>query len=196
MGGYNKWDHYNKKAKEKGFAARSVFKLEELDRKGKFFSKGDWVIDLGCAPGSWTQYVLSKVTPEGAVIGIDLEEVTVKNPRFFFHHGPMEEAPFPDLLQGRTHVDAVISDMAPKTSGIRFADQERSLELCREALQVAVQWLKEGGLFICKIFEGNDTKKFELELKKQFQHVARERPNAVRKESKEFYFVCSGLKRT
>jgi 23S rRNA (uridine2552-2'-O)-methyltransferase len=90
------------------------------------------------------------------------------------------------------HVDGVISDMAPNTSGIQFADQERSLALCEGALEVAIDLVVTGGFFLCKIFEGPGTKDFEKKLSERFRDITRERPRAVRKASKEFYFLAKG----
>lgn len=196
MNAYQKRDHFHRKAKESGFAARSVFKLEALDQKHRLFSNGQWVIDLGCAPGSWAQYVSGRIGPAGRIVGVDLQDITVKLPNLVFHRGDMAEAPWPTLLEGRTEVDAVLSDMAPNTSGIRFADQERSYQLCLQALDITLKTLRAGGFFLCKIFEGPETTAFEKELKKHFERVSRERPEAVRKASKEFYFLCLKRKKT
>lgn len=186
MAAYNPKDHFFHKAKKEGYVARSAFKLEELQTKFKLFKRGNFVLDLGCAPGSWSQVALKLIGPEGQLIGIDLSptKITAANARFI----EADILKFPlDQLGGP--FDLVISDMAPKTTGIRIRDQALSEELCQMAIHVADQHLRSGGHLVMKIFDGPDAEKLAKSLNSKFQKVARYRPEAVRKGSFEFYIV-------
>ncbi len=185
-------DHYGKKARREGFAARSVYKLEEIDRRVGLIRKGARVLDLGCAPGSWLQYVATATGPKGRVVGVDQRPVTVPLPE---HVQVLEADVFsvdPATLGGR--FDVVISDMAPWTSGNRFTDHVRSIELCRRALALAVELLRPGGAFVCKVFEGEDVPAFVAEVRARFTDFKRIKPKGTRSESVELYFVAQGYK--
>jgi 23S rRNA (uridine2552-2'-O)-methyltransferase len=182
---YERKDTYYKKAKKEGFAARSVYKLEEIDREVHLIKPSDRVLDLGCAPGSWLQYVDNKLK-SGSAVGIDLLPVKagvsskVKIIQGDAFKEPLEElGPF----------DVVLSDMAPNTSGVRMVDQARSLELCERALSVAEKTLTVGGRFCVKIFEGGDMKQFLDACKKIFKQVKVKRPKGVRAGSVETYVI-------
>lgn len=181
-------DHYTKKARDGAFKARSVFKLEELDRKFGLFRKGDTVLDLGCAPGSWLQYVLTRIGPAGRATGIDLQETSIPGAeciRADIFSFPLETLP---------PCNAVISDMAPATSGQPFVDAQRSLELCRSAFTAAERLLKPGGAFVCKIFQGEDLDTFFRELKPRFTALHRLKPESSREKSREIFIVGTGFK--
>jgi 23S rRNA (uridine2552-2'-O)-methyltransferase len=185
-------DHYGKKAKREGFAARSVYKLEEIDRRVGLIRKGARVLDLGCAPGSWLQYAATATGPKGRVVGVDQRPVTVPLPA---HAQAIEADIFavdPATLGGR--FDVVISDMAPWTSGNRFTDHVRSIELCRRALALAVEVLRPGGAFVCKVFEGEDVPALVGEVRAHFSEFKRIKPKGTRTESVELYFVAQGFK--
>ena len=193
---YNPKDYYFKKAKEMNFAARSVFKLEELDEKFKLFRLGFNVLDLGCAPGSWTQYAVNAIGPKGLCIGIDLQKVTLQIPNARFVQGDAFDEPTIAKFAAESNIelfDVVMSDMAPKTSGIRFADQTRSFELCKRALDVAKARLRPGGNFVVKFFQSGDFDPYLKMLKPLFTKIEIYRPKSTRKASFEIYIV--GLKK-
>lgn len=189
---YKVKDHFFHKAKEEGFAARSVYKLQELDHKCKFIKSGQTVVDLGCAPGSWSQWLSQKVGPQGQVIGFDLTPVTMKLPNVSFYNADILQTNVKDFLIEHQHpcpVDGVVSDMAPKTTGIRDVDQARSLELCQMALQTAELILKPGGYFVCKIFQSKDFDAFRQQLKKKFGKIDILKPDSTRKSSFEIFLL-------
>jgi 23S rRNA (uridine2552-2'-O)-methyltransferase len=185
-------DRFYHKAKEEGFAARSVYKLQELDQKSKFIKASQTVVDLGCAPGSWSQWLSQKLGPQGQVIGFDITSVTLKLPNATFYQADLLQTNVHDFLKEHNHpcpVDGVVSDMAPKTTGIRDVDQARSLELCQMALQTAEQILKPGGYFVCKIFQSKDFDLFRNELKQRFAKLDVLKPESTRSRSYEIFLV-------
>ena len=191
----NNWnDHYTQKAKEEKWLARSVYKLEEIDRKHKLIKNGNRVMDLGCYPGSWSQYILKKVGKSGEVIGVDLiipQKVSASN--FTFIKGDILSLETGKILRDTGEMDLLLSDMAPKTTGNNVTDCARSLELANKALEIAVALLKKNGYFLCKVFEGEDFKEFKNQSVKYFEQVKLIRPLAVRKRSREIYLL--GIKK-
>jgi len=184
-------DHLTQKAKSMGYPARSVFKLEDIQNRFQVIKKGDTVLDLGCSPGSWTLYAAKLVGDQGRVLGIDLKAVETKLP-------PNAIAIQDDILNPEdpafieTHAgtfNAVISDMAPATTGRKDVDAIRSVELCRMALDTALKNLAVRGNFVCKIFQGNDFKTFEQEVKAAFKECRVFKPESCRKQSKEIYII-------
>lgn len=189
---YNPRDHYFRKAKQENFAARSVFKLEEIDKKYKLFKPGQLVLDLGASPGSWSQYASQKVGGKGKVLGVDLSPVTVSMANATFIQADLRDLNLEDIF--REHgfeppFDIVMSDMAPKTTGIRFTDQARSMELCELALDVARRFVKKDGHFICKLFHSDEFAKLRDEIKKSFVKCEAVKPDSTRKISKEIFLV-------
>lgn len=190
--GYNPKDHFFKKAKAEDYLARSVYKLQEIDQKYKLIKKSDIIVDLGASPGSWSQYCLKNLGQDGRLIGIDLTEVAViKDPRYTFYHEDIFKMNWPEELAKLNvqKVDLVLSDMAPKTTGIKFTDQARSLELCEMALQFADKYLRPGGKFVCKMFHGEDFKGFQISMKKHFKRIEAMKPESTRKISKEIFLI-------
>jgi 23S rRNA (uridine2552-2'-O)-methyltransferase len=192
---YNPRDYYFHKAKKENYAARAVFKLEEIDQRFKILRSGDQVLDLGAAPGSWSQFAAQKVGPKGRVLGIDLQAIKITLPNAWFIQEDMRSADLPQIMSDAGiappfHV--VLSDMAPKTTGIRLTDQVRSVELCTLALETSHKYLKEGGHFVCKLFHSDEFEDFRNLLRKYFKKVEVLRPKSTRKESKEIFFVCMG----
>jgi len=192
MGKTNTWeDHYTRRAREERWLARSVYKLEEIDRKVRLIRSGDRVLDLGCYPGSWSQYSVVKVGPTGEVVGVDLKKPDrFSSPRFRFIEADvlsLDVAWLRELVGTR---DLVISDLAPATSGISVTDTSRSIELARRALELALAVLKKGGHFLCKVFEGPEVKALRTELAEHFARVQAHRPSAVRKASREIYLLA------
>lgn len=189
---YNPRDRYFHKAKEEGFAARSVFKLEEIDKKYKIFRPGQTVLDLGASPGSWSQYSSQRVGSAGRVLGVDLSPVTVKLNNAVFIQADLRDLNLEEIFKEHGFnppFDLVLSDMAPKTTGIRMTDQARSLELCELALDVARRFLKKDGHFVCKLFHSDDFGKLRDEIKKSFQKCEAVKPDSTRKISKEIFLV-------
>lgn len=190
--GRRRQDHLAKKAHAQGFPARSVFKLEEIDRRTQLLRPGQRVLDLGCAPGSWVRYIAGKVGPQGLVLGFDLSPVTIALP-------PQARCAVLDLVaedpplsvDGRGF-DVVVSDMAPSTEGVRFADQYRSYELYRRALDIARRALVPGGSFVGKIFQGAELDEAKKATAAVFGKVRIIRPEGTRSESYELFLVGVG----
>lgn len=185
-------DHYFNRAKQENYPARSVYKLQEIEKQFSLFRPGQTVIDLGAAPGSWTQFASKKVGDKGRVLAVDLNEAGTSLPGnvLFFQDDAFE--PGPELaraIEEHAPFDLVISDMAPKTTGINFTDQVRSLELCERALEVADLWLKPGGHLVVKIFQGPDVKAFTDSLRPRFARVKTFKPKSSRAESKEIFII-------
>lgn len=200
-----KQEFYTKKAREEGYPARSVYKLEEIDKKFRIFKKGDCVLDLGCSPGSWLLYISkrvgeggrpSRITPEGGalpgrVVGIDAEDIKIpqRNNIIFMKRNVLYLTAL-DLVQLRYRCDAVVSDLAPSTTGVKSIDVGKSLELSEKAFELAKEVLTKGGSFICKVFEGEGSDDFFKKVAECFDFIKRFRPKAVLKGSKEFYIVA------
>jgi len=183
-------DHYTRRARKENWPARSVFKLQEMDRRYKLIRRGDHLLDLGCHPGSWSQYSLKKIGPRGKVVGVDLREPDrLSAPNFRFIKADVLRLDAAWLKKEIGLCDAVISDLAPKTTGIRVADASRSLELAHSALNIALVLLKKGGHFLCKAFESEETKTFRDLFSLHFDQTRIIRPSAVRKASREFYLL-------
>jgi 23S rRNA (uridine2552-2'-O)-methyltransferase len=191
----NKWeDHYTRRARDEKYFARSVYKLEEIDRRFKLIGRGYRLLDLGCYPGSWSQYGLEKVGPKGEVVGVDLREPErLSAPNFRFIKSDVITLDIEWLAQEIGLRDTVISDLAPQTSGIKVADTSRSMGLAKKALELSLVLLKDKGHFLSKVFEGEDLKTFRNEVKNRFGQMRLIRPSAVRKRSKEIYIVGLGL---
>lgn len=189
---YNPRDHYFRKAKQENFAARSVFKLEEIDKKYKIFKNSKLVLDLGASPGSWSQYAAKIVGDRGRVLGVDLSPVTVSLSNAVFIQADLRDLNLEEIFKEHGFeppFDLVMSDMAPKTTGIRLTDQARSMELCELALDIARRFLKKDGNFVCKLFHSDDFSKLRNEMKKEFQRVEAVKPDSTRKISKEIFLV-------
>ncbi len=189
---YNKKDHFHRKAKEEGYLARSAYKLQEIQKKFRLLHGKSKVIDLGCAPGAWVQVALEVIGPDGLIVGVDLEKVELKHPQFRFIHGDAFRLKPEDLPEGP--FDCVLSDMAPKTSGIKIRDQALSAELCLHALEVAKLHLKPKGALVVKLFEGEDSQKVRDEIQKHFTQLKLFRPDSTRQASMEIYLIATGKK--
>lgn len=187
--GERRQDHFTRAAKKAGYRARSVFKLEEIDRRARLFQGGQRVLDLGCSPGSWSQFAAKKVGHRGQVVGIDLKSVQPIADNVVLICGDAFETPAETLQGDGAPFDVVMSDMAPDTSGNRFTDHMRSIDLCRRALSVAQLVLRPGGHFVCKVFEGEDVNPLVAELGGLFDQVKRIKPKGTRTESVELFLV-------
>ena len=197
MCGYKRKDHYYRRAKNEGYPSRSAYKLKELDRKEKLFKEGYRVVDVGCWPGGWSKVALERVGKRGKVVGIDLKEnCLVKGENFLFLNKNVEESDCigKALLFLGDKADIVISDAAPNTTGVKFADHARSLTLVENVLRFSYSVLREGGSFLAKVFDGDETADLVAGMTSHFRRVKRERPGATRKESFEIYLVARGFK--
>jgi 23S rRNA (uridine2552-2'-O)-methyltransferase len=184
---FNPKDRFFHKAKAEGFLARSAYKLDEMQKKYRLIQKADLVLDLGAAPGAWSQVALKIIGPQGRVVGLDLKPVDLKaaNARFY----QMNAFDFDSAVLEERKVNVVLSDMAPNTSGVRNVDQARSLELCQQVLNIADRHLVANGHLVLKLFEGPEVQVIAKRMEKQFSQVKRFKPEAVRKGSFETYFI-------
>lgn len=192
-------DPYVAMAKQEGYRARSAFKLIELDDKFRFLAAGKRVVDLGAAPGGWTQIAVKRVksTPENPlVVGLDLLEMApiagAKTTQLDF----LDDTA-PDVLKemlGGHKADVVLSDMAPNTTGMKDIDHLRIMGLLETAYAFACEILNPDGVFVAKIFQGGTEQNLLNEMKKRFKVVRHAKPPASRKESSEFYVVATGFK--
>jgi len=187
---FNPQDHYFKKAKQEGFAARSAYKLQEIQKRFRILKSGDRVLDLGCAPGSWSQVATQIVGRNGLVEGIDLKPVTLKLESARFLVRDVFELKKEDLTVDR--YDVVLSDMAPNTSGIPFRDQARSEELCLKVIELCPEFLKPKGHLVMKLFMGPGSKEIENAVRARFEQVKQARPDSTRKSSKEIFVIGLG----
>lgn len=204
---YDRHDTYYRRAKQEGWLARSVYKLEELDDDFKLIRPGDNVLDLGAAPGSWLQYAERRVHEKGGrLVGIDLLPVRLSfGPHVKVIQGDVFRADVRELLPPGVEVsedepmprpfDVVLSDMAPNTTGVRAVDQARSMALAERALEVALRVLRPGGRFCVKVFEGADFPEYLEALKRGFTTVKVRRPKGTRAGSIETYVVALDRRR-
>ena len=187
----NKWDdHYARRARDEKWLARSVYKLQEIDTKYRLLRKGDRLLDLGCYPGSWSQYGIKRVGHEGEVVGIDLTRPDrISSPNFIFIQDDVLTIDIEWLTQEVGPRDIVISDLAPQTTGIRWTDESRSISLARKAFDIALVLLKKKGHFVCKVLEGEGLKALRSQIATNFRKTHTFRPKATRKRSREVYLV-------
>ena len=193
---HNRWeDHYSRRAKKERFPARSVFKLQEIQSKHHLIKKGDKVLDLGCAPGSWLLYAANLTGNKGQVVGIDLKPVAEKvPPHVRIYNGDiltLDDRFFESLGKD---FNVVVSDMSPATTGNKHVDSARSYNLCQAALSIAQTLLIPGGSFVCKIFQGEDFKEFSDSVRSVFKSHKIFKPQSSRKASKEIYIIGLGKK--
>ena len=182
-------DYYFSKAKKENYPARSVYKLEEVQKKYRIIRKHNHVLDLGCYPGSWSLYAVKIVAPGGIVTGIDLQPVKVKKSTIssfeFIQADIFAELPFLEERQ----FNVVLSDMAPRTSGNKFTDHVKSVELAVRALELCGSFLRQGGNFYCKVFQGEDFPGFVADVRKLFKQVKVVKPKSSRSESREVFVL-------
>lgn len=193
---YNPQDSYFKKAKQEGYRSRAAYKLLELQQRYRIIKPGDKVIDLGAAPGGWLQIAAKIVGQNGRVIGVDLQPIQpLPEHNVILLTGDILSKEIQQQITQRLGgpANCVLSDLAPKLSGIRDADMARCLELGRTALAVAIELLRPGGALLVKSFVSNDLQIFTAELKQYFSAVQRTKPEATRQGSSEFYFYAKGF---
>ncbi|MCB0271548.1 MAG: RlmE family RNA methyltransferase [Bdellovibrionales bacterium] len=187
-------DFFYKLAKKKGVNARSYFKLEQIQSKYKIFKAGQKVFDIGCAPGSWLQYVYEIVGSEGKFIGVDLSGMELSFPNLDFYQMDIFDVDSKDFFQKYGWVDVVMSDVAPKTTGQKIVDIERSYQLCKKSLDIVRVMLKPKGDFVCKMYHGERFDDFQALMKEVFFEVKIFRPKATRKISREIFWIGKGKK--
>jgi 23S rRNA (uridine2552-2'-O)-methyltransferase len=191
---YARPDHRTRSAKAAGYPARSVFKLEEIDRRVRLLRGGQHVLDLGAAPGSWSKYVAERIGPSGRLLCVDLVPLAVPLP------ASARVLCGDVLLLGRETLaelapyDVVLSDMAPHTSGSKSADSWRSCELFERALELAASTLKPGGSFVGKIFMGESFEQARAKTRAGFDEVRVIRPETTRTVSVEVFLVGLGAR--
>lgn len=194
---YQPKDAFYRKAKQEGYRSRAAYKLKELARRFRLIKPGDRVLDLGAAPGGWLQVAAELAGPKGRIVAIDLQPIApLGGANVVVLQGDAttaeSKAKVKEALRGGA--DCVLSDLAPRLSGIRDADISRSLELVRMAHGVARELLGPGGSFVAKTFAADELRDFFAELKRDFASVERTRPEATRKGSSEIYFCARGFK--
>lgn len=197
MSRYERKDGYYKRAKSEGFRSRAAYKLQQLDQRHRLLRRGARVIDLGCAPGGWLQVAAGRVGRGGRVVGIDrleCEPLELANAEVLV--GDIGAADTPERLRRALGgpADVVLSDMAPDTSGVGFADHVRSVELVRASAAVAAAVLRPGGQLCAKVFDGPELQDLVAALRQRFVKVRRVHPAASRKGSRELYLVATDFK--
>lgn len=187
-------DEYVKQAQALGYRSRAVFKLKELAEKDHLLKPGMVIVDLGAAPGGWSQYAVEKVGRSGRIIALDLLPVEPLEGVSFIQGDFRESsvlAALSEALGGR-EVDLVMSDMAPNMSGNRVVDQARGMYLAELALECACDLLKPGGAFVTKLFQGADVDAYVRIARQRFSKISMRKPKASRDRSAEVYLVALG----
>jgi len=192
-----KKEHYYKEAKRVGYRARSAFKLKQIQNKFNIIKKNDVVVDLGAAPGGWSQVAKELVGDQGKVVGIDLDYINPVDGITFLQGDLTEEITAEEVrtLVSDRNADVVLSDMSPDISGNYSVDQARSIYLCEHSLKLACILLKPSGNFVCKVFEGEDLRNFISDVNKKFKIVKQFSPPASRKSSSEIYIIARYLQK-
>jgi 23S rRNA (uridine2552-2'-O)-methyltransferase len=185
-------DHYVKKAQREGLRSRAAYKLQQLQERDKLFKPGMTVIDLGAAPGGWSEFVVKYVGTKGKVIAFDILPMEPIRGVEFIQGDFTEDAQLDRLLTqiGSTKVDWVLSDMAPNITGIDSVDQPRSMALAEIALDFALRVLNERGGFLTKVFQGEGFDLFLKEVRRSFKKVVIRKPDASRGRSREVYILA------
>lgn len=188
-------DEYVRRSQQDGYRSRAIYKLIEIDKKDHLIKPGMTIIDLGAAPGGWSEYCVKKLGKNGTVVALDIlpmepiEDVTIIQGDF------REDAVFEELMaiMNNERADLVISDMAPNISGMESVDMPRAYYLCELALDFARQVLKPGGGFLVKLFQGEGFEAYNKELKTSFSKVVMRKPKASRARSREIYALATGF---
>jgi 23S rRNA (uridine2552-2'-O)-methyltransferase len=187
-------DEYVKKSQKDGYRSRAVYKLLEIDEKDQLLKPGMTVVDLGAAPGSWSEVAAQRVGEKGLVIALDILPMDSLPGVIFIQGDFREEGPYNDLLEalGDSQVDLVMSDMAPNISGMKAVDQPRAMYLAELALELARKVLKPGGDLLVKAFNGEGIDAYKQELRKDFNKLIVRKPRASRPRSPEIYLLARG----
>lgn len=189
-------DPYVKQAQQQGYRSRAVYKLQEINERDHLFRPGQTVLDLGAAPGSWSQVAVHAVGHDGRVIASDILEMPAIAGVEFIQGDFRDEAVYQKLLEtiGDDGVDLVISDMAPNMSGMDAVDQPRSMYLVELAVEMARNVLKKKGDLLIKVFQGGGFDQLLKELRKEYDKVLIRKPKASRARSREVYVLARGLR--
>ena len=191
-----KRDQYRKLARIQGYRSRSAYKIIQINQKYNIFKLGDIVIDIGCAPGGWSQVAKKYVGNKGKVIGVDLNFVKPLDGVVFIQ-GNIEDSQLSDKIQSlSSQVDVFLSDLSPNVSGIWQVDHLKQISISLIALSLASKLLRKGGKAVFKIFDGESAGQIRNNFNTLFDVVIKSKPNASRQKSSENYFICSGFKRT
>jgi len=187
-----KKEHFYKEAKKVGYRARSAFKLKQIQKKFKIIQKGDLVLDFGAAPGGWSQVAKELVGEQGTVIGVDLSPIESLDGVTFLQGDLTMESTMLEIIEimGDNKADVILSDMSPDISGNYSVDHARSIYLCEQALAASETVLKNGGNFVCKVFDGEYLQEFVKRTNKFFKFVKQFSPDASRKSSSEVYIIA------
>jgi len=187
-------DEYVKKAQKDGYRSRAVYKLLEIDEKDQLLKPGMTVVDLGAAPGSWSEVAAQRVGEKGTVIALDILPMDSLPGVTFIQGDFREEGPYNALLEalGDSQVDLVMSDMAPNISGMKAVDQPRAMYLAELTLELARKVLKPGGDLLVKAFNGEGIDAYKQELRKDFKTLIVRKPRASRPRSPEIYLLARG----
>ena len=191
-------DEYVHRARAEGLRSRAVYKLEQIQQKDRILEAGQTVLDLGAAPGGWSEYASRVVGPRGRVLAVDILPMDPIVGVEFLQGDFTEQQTLDELLVllGDRPLDLVLSDMAPNLSGVASVDQPKSVYLVELALDLARRQLKPGGVFVAKLFQGEGFDRLVAELRADFAAVKLRKPAASSSRSSEIYAVCSGLKKT
>ena len=184
-------DNWSQKAQEEGYRARSVYKLKELDERFSLLKPNMTILDLGAAPGSWLQYAKEKVGPKGKVIGMDLQEIKPIEGVKTFQQDITNLEEIEVILKNERieHIDLILSDLSPATSGMKDVDQWKSIELNQSVLDVVRKFLKPGGACVMKVLRGADFDKFLMILKTEWKNVKTVQVKTSRDRSREIYII-------
>ena len=189
-------DPYVKKAQKAGYRSRATFKLEEIDKKDKLIKPGMAVVDLGSAPGGWSDYALRKLGDKGTVVALDILPMTPLTGVHFIQGDFREDNVLDELnlVLNSQPIDLVLSDMAPNITGVDSIDQPSSMYLVELALHFAVENLSKQGVFLVKVFQGEGFDTYLKAMRDSFQKVITRKPDASRARSREVYLLGRGLK--
>ncbi|MFO7994303.1 MAG: 23S rRNA (uridine(2552)-2'-O)-methyltransferase RlmE [Marinobacter sp.] len=189
-------DVWVKKSREDGYRSRASYKLIELDEKDRLFRPGQVVVDLGAAPGGWSQVAVERVGDKGVVVASDILDMSPIAGVEFVQGDFTEQSALDELLEllGDRRADVVISDMAPNMSGMAAVDIPNAMGLVELALDMAQQVLKPGGVFVAKVFQGEGFDALLAEMRTSFGTVVSRKPDSSRARSREIYQVCKGFK--
>ncbi|MDH5766513.1 MAG: 23S rRNA (uridine(2552)-2'-O)-methyltransferase RlmE [Gammaproteobacteria bacterium] len=190
-------DEFVKRSQKEGYRSRAVYKLQEIDDKDHLIKPGVMVIDLGAAPGGWSQYVARKLGGKGRIIALDILPMEPLDGVEFIQGDFLEESVFHQLLDrlGDSSPDLVISDMAPNMSGMQAVDIPRAMYMAELALDLAVQVLKPGGGLLVKLFQGEGFDQYLALLRQHFGKLVMRKPKASRGRSREIYALATGFKK-
>ena len=188
-------DSYVQRAKAEGYRSRASYKLIELDDKDRIFRKGQTVIDLGAAPGGWSQVAMERIGDNGTLIASDILPMDPLAGVTFIQGDFTEQSVLDEILRclDERQVDVVISDMAPNMSGMASVDMPRAMDLLELAMDFSVQVLKPGGTFLTKVFQGEGFDQVLRGMRQQFEKVQSRKPGASRARSREQYQLCRGF---